>query len=90
MSFTKDTAKLYPETKQKIGSELIKLRWNKDNTSETVSFVQDISQKIGLSPRTIEREIQLSRDIGPETKYNAYFKGNQYCSITESVIEQMK
>jgi len=59
--------KLYPETKQGMQN-----RWYKDKTDNVSvlqsSFTKDTAKKLNLSERTIEREIQLSRDIKPEVQ----------------------
>lgn len=37
-------------------------------SSENKSFSQDAAEKLGVSPRTIERWIQIARDLTPEAK----------------------
>lgn len=39
-----------------------------DKMSPREGFSEDIAQKLGFSSRTIEREIQIARDIIPEVK----------------------
>jgi len=57
---------LYPETKRI--STLKQYRNDKMSSREQLSFSQDIAQKLGISERTIEREIQIARDIIPEVQ----------------------
>lgn len=56
---------LYPETKAKIGTELVMKRWNTKDKMSSVekAFSQEIAEKMGLSSRTIRRRIRVGRDI---------------------------
>jgi len=58
--------RLYPETKRE--ATLIQYRNETVSKREQPSFSQMVAEKLGLSPRTIEQEIQLSRDIEPEVQ----------------------
>ena len=58
---------LHPETKQGSSARVLSRDNNgkftvNDTVSFTDSFSQDTSNKTGISSRTIEREIQLSRE----------------------------
>jgi len=52
----------YPESKAKTGRELVERRWHTADTMSAVSFTEDTASKIGVSPRTIRRDVQ-ERDI---------------------------
>jgi len=52
----------YPESKAKTGRELVERRWHTGDTMSPVSFTEDTASKIGVSPRTIRRDVQ-ERDI---------------------------
>ncbi len=63
--------RLYPETKAVIGKELVEKRWNNTNAEISPvrpSFVEDTAAKTGMSKRTIETEIQISKNVIPEAK----------------------
>jgi len=67
--------RLYPETKAKIGKELIAKRWDTTAESATVSkqsFVNNTSQKLDKSERRIREDIQISKNIIPEVKQKIY------------------
>jgi len=66
--------RLYPETKAKIGKELIAKRWDTSDNLTLVkdSFVDDTVNKTGQKKRSIEREIQISKNIIPEVKQKIY------------------
>lgn len=58
---------LHPETRQGMRNGQTS---KNDNLSvlETKSFTQDTADKLGVSPRTIERQIQVAKSLTPETK----------------------
>ena len=68
------------ETKASTGKELVDKRWNKDTTADSapVSFVEDTSNKTGVSSRVIHEEIQISKNLTPEIKKQ--IKGNKHKS----------
>lgn len=37
-------------------------------TGTTKSFTQDTAEKLGISPRTVERHVQIARDLSPDAK----------------------
>ena len=46
-------------------------RWNTSEVTSLVSsksFAEDVSEKIGISPRRIQQKIQIARDLQPEVK----------------------
>lgn len=61
---------LYPETKQKTGSELVERRWNTNAESAFVkeSFTTTTAKVTGQSKRTIETEIQIANNIDEDVK----------------------
>lgn len=58
---------LHPETRQGMRNDKT---FKNDNLSvlETRSFTQDTADKLGVSPRTIERQIQATKNLTPEVK----------------------
>lgn len=62
---------LYPETKALTGKELAEKRWDNatvESTPARPSFVEDTSQKTGMSKSTIEKELQIANKVIPEAK----------------------
>ena len=55
---------LHPETKAGVAGG--KARQN--SASEIISFAGDTANKIGISKRTVEQEIQISENLTPEAK----------------------
>ncbi len=58
---------LHPETRQGMRNGQTS---KNDNLSvlETKSFTQDTADKLGVSPRTVERQIQIAKNLTPEAK----------------------
>jgi ParB-like chromosome segregation protein Spo0J len=56
---------LHPETKQAVGAELAKKRWNKENASDKMSFASEVAQKTGKDKRTIERSVKIGKELEP-------------------------
>ncbi|WP_322170578.1 ParB/RepB/Spo0J family partition protein [Acutalibacter caecimuris] len=58
---------LHPETRQGMRNGQTS---KNDNLSvlETRSFTQDTADKLGVSPRTVERQVQIAKNLTPETK----------------------
>lgn len=64
---------LHPETKEGIAQAISMNRTLGNNVSDKMSvtsksFVQDTAEKLGVVPRTIERQIQTAKNLTPETK----------------------
>lgn len=64
---------LHPETKEGIAQAISMNRTLGNNVSDKMSvtsksFVQDTAEKLGVVPRTIERQIQTAKNLMPETK----------------------
>ena len=60
---------LHPETKAHVaGAHASNAEQGREHASETVSFASDTAVKVGVSPRTIEQEIQLATKLAPEVK----------------------
>lgn len=64
---------LHPETKDGIAQAISMNRSLGNNVSDKMSltsksFVQDTAEKLGVVPRTIERQIQTAKNLTPETK----------------------
>ena len=58
---------LHPETQQgKRNGQTSKT--DTGSVLEAKSFAQDTAEKIGVSPRTIERKVQIAKKLTPETK----------------------
>jgi len=58
----------YPESKAKTGRELVERRWHTADIVSAVSFTEDTASKIGVSPRTIRRDVQIAEDLADEVK----------------------
>lgn len=58
---------LHPETRQGMRNGQTS---KNDNLSvlETRSFTQDTADKLGVSPRTVERQVQIAKNLTPEAK----------------------
>lgn len=64
---------LHPETKEGIAQAISMNRTLGNNVSDKMSvtsksFVQDTAEKLGVVPRTIERQIQTAKNLTAETK----------------------
>lgn len=64
---------LHPETRDGIAQAISMNRSLGNNVSDKMSltsksFVQDTAEKLGVVPRTIERQIQTAKNLTPETK----------------------
>ncbi len=64
---------LHPETKDGIAQAISMNRALGNNVSDKVpltsrSFVQDTAEKLGVVPRTVERQIQTAKNLTPEAK----------------------
>ena len=64
---------LHPETKEGIAQAISMNRTLGNNVSDKMSltsksFVQVTAEKLGVVPRTIERQIQTAKNLTPETK----------------------
>ncbi|MFN3481023.1 MAG: ParB/RepB/Spo0J family partition protein [Thermodesulfovibrionales bacterium] len=57
---------LHPETKAGVKGALVK--HGRISANETVSFAEDTARKTGLSPRTIQQDVQIAEKIIPEVK----------------------
>ena len=61
---------MYPETKIKIGTELVKKRYATSDILSSVekAFTEEIADKMGKSQRTVQRRINIARDIIEELR----------------------
>jgi len=60
---------LHPETKKGIAGSLAR----QGRTSEFISFAKDTAQKMGVSERTIQHEIQIATGLLPKVKADIEF-----------------
>ena len=59
---------LHPETKQGGDRKSAEIKTTKCRFDFPKSFTQDTAEKLNVSPRTVEREIKVARDLTPTTK----------------------
>ena len=59
---------LYPESKNGGDRKSEKIRAAKCRSDSVKSFVQDTADKLGVAPRTVERQIQTAKNLAPEAK----------------------
>lgn len=59
---------LHPETKHGGDRKSEEIKTTKCRFDSTKSFVQDTAEKLGVVPRTVERQIQTAKNLTPETK----------------------
>ena len=62
---------LHPETKATVGRELAAKRWHATEPGSPASsktFVEDTAEKMGVTPRTVEKRIQRAKNLTPEVK----------------------
>lgn len=59
---------LHPETKNGGDRKSEKIRMSKCRSDSAKSFVKDTADKLGVSPRTVERQIQVAKNLTPEAK----------------------
>lgn len=59
---------LYPETRYDSSERMTSVRHGEDISVCRPAFTEDTADKTGQSRRTVEQEIQISRDISPEVK----------------------
>jgi len=81
---------LYPETKQKTGSELVERRWNTNAESAFVkeSFTTTTAKVTGQSKRTIETEIQIANNINEDVK--EILKDTEFANQKTSLLDLSK
>ena len=59
---------LHPETKNGGDRKSEKIRTSKCRSDLEVSFTQDTADKLGVSKRTVERQVQTAKNLTPEAK----------------------
>ena len=59
---------LYPESKNGGDRKSEKIRAAKCRSDSVKSFVQDTADKLGVAPRTVERQIQTAKNLAPDAK----------------------
>lgn len=59
---------LHPEVKHGGDRKSEKIKATKCRFDSAKSFVQDTAEKLGVVPRTVERQIQTAKKLTPETK----------------------
>lgn len=59
---------LYPEARNGGDRKSEKIRTSKCRSDPVKSFVQDTADKLGVAPRTVERQIQTAKNLAPEAK----------------------
>lgn len=59
---------LYLESKNGGDRKSEKIRAAKCRSDSVKSFVQDTADKLGVAPRTVERQIQTAKNLAPEAK----------------------
>lgn len=59
---------LHPETKNGGDRKSEEIRTTKCRSDSIKSFVQDTAEKLGVVPRTVERQIQTAKNLTPEAK----------------------
>ena len=59
---------LHPETKNGGDRKSEEIRTSKCRSDSVKSFVQDTAEKLGVGPRTVERQIQTAKNLTPEVK----------------------
>lgn len=59
---------LHPETKNGGDRRSEEIRTSKCRSDTVKSFVKDTADKLGVSPRTVERQIQIAKNLTPEAK----------------------
>ena len=59
---------LHPETKNGGDRKSEKIRTSKCRSDLEMSFAQDTADKLGVSRRTVERQIQTAKNLSPEAK----------------------
>ena len=59
---------LYPETKNGGDRKSEKIRTTRIRSDFPKSFVDDTAEKMQVAPRTVEKKIQIARELSPEVK----------------------
>lgn len=59
---------LHPETKNGGDRRSEKIRTSICRSDTAKSFVKDTAGKLGVSPRTVERQVQIAKNLTPEAK----------------------
>lgn len=59
---------LHPETRQGGDRKSKTIKTTKSRFDGAKSFTQDTAEKLGVTPRTIERQIQVAKNLGEEAK----------------------
>lgn len=59
---------LHPETKNGGDRKSEEIRTSKCRSDSAKSFVKDTAAKLGVSPRTVERQIQVAKNLTPKAK----------------------
>ena len=60
--------KLHPETKNGGDRKSEDFRTKNFRSDSVKSFAQDTAEKLGVSPRTVELQVQMARNLTPEAK----------------------
>lgn len=59
---------LYPETKNGGDRKSEDFRTKNFRSDSAKSFAQDTAEKLGVTPRTVELQVQMAKNLTPETK----------------------